>query len=428
MELINVYRQAYSGLSREVWLFSLAMFINRSGSMVLGFLALYLAEVLKLSIGSVGLVFSIYGMGSICGAYLGGRLTRRFGPIRIQILGLILSGPCYMAIPWFDDFYSVALMIFLMSLFSESVRPANSVAVARFSNPQNQTRSFGLQRMAVNLGFSIGPAVGGFLAMIDFSLLFIVDGAFSIAGGLFLAAAFRKEIASEQGTINFQLGSPSQADENLPLNSFPSVPAKVPVLDPCDARTVRLSNSPWRDPFFLTFLILLLLVMIVFFQFTITYPRFLTDHYGLSKPQLGILYGINTLMVVAFEMLLLNAVARFAILKVIGWGALLTCFGFGILPWGSSFAFAVLAMGILTVGEMLLMPLATTFSAQRGNGRDQAMYMSYYAMLYSLAAIMGPLIGSAMYEIDPARIWYYAIGIGLTVFVGMRCLRQRIGN
>ena len=420
MELINVYRQAYSGLSREVWLFSLAMFINRSGSMVLGFLALYLAEVLKLNIGSVGLVFSIYGMGSICGAYLGGRFSRRFGPIRTQVLGLILSGPCYMAIPWFGDFYSVALMIFLMSLFSESVRPANSVAVARFSNPENQTRSFGLQRMAVNLGFSIGPAVGGFLAMIDFSLLFIVDGAFSIAGGLFLAVAFRKEIVSEQGTISNKDDSASQPNENLPLNNSPTVPLNV--------TSVRMSNSPWRDPFFLIFLGLLLLVMIVFYQFTITYPRFLTDHYGLSKPQLGILYGINTLMVVAFEMLLLNAVARFAILKVIGWGALLTCFGFGILPWGASFVFAVLAMGILTVGEMLLMPLATTFSAQRGTGRDQAMYMSYYAMLYSLAAILGPLIGSAMYEIDQARVWYYAIGIGVTVFIGLRCLRQRIEN
>ena len=180
------YRDAYSGLSPEVWVLSIALLINRCGSMVLAFLTLYLTQRLGFTILEAGAIFSVYGLGSMAGVYLGGRLVQPLGAVRVQMLGLILSVPVYFLMPTLTSWTSIATGMFFLSMVVSSVRPANGVAIAQFSDPSLQTRAFGLQRMAGNLGFSIGPAIGGVLAEIDFVWLFIVDGISTGVGGLFL--------------------------------------------------------------------------------------------------------------------------------------------------------------------------------------------------------------------------------------------------
>ena len=180
------YRDAYSGLSPEVWVLSIALLINRCGSMVLAFLTLYLTQRLGFTILEAGAIFSVYGLGSMAGVYLGGRLVQPLGAVRVQMLGLILSVPVYFLMPTLTSWTSIATGMFFLSMVVSCVRPANGVAIAQFSDPSLQTRAFGLQRMAGNLGFSIGPAIGGVLAEIDFVWLFIVDGISTGVGGLFL--------------------------------------------------------------------------------------------------------------------------------------------------------------------------------------------------------------------------------------------------
>jgi MFS family permease len=411
--VIKAYREAYGGLPAEVWALAAAMLINRTGSMVVSFLTLYLTQRLGWSVSAAGSIFSIYGFGSIAGVYLGGRLLGRLGVIKVQILGLLAAGPCYILVPWFDDWYGVAAAVFLMSLFSEMVRPASNVAIALLTPPEKRTQAYGLQRVAINLGFSIGPAIGGLLTLIDYNWLFWVDGCFSMMGGLFLLSYFRgrPEVLS-QATKSPQISPPADASglTGPGETSFAKGTAGL---------------SPRSDPFFLSFLGLYLLALLVFYQFTVTYPKFMTEHYGLNEPQIGMLYAINTLLIVTLEMLVINYFRKFELLSMIGLGACLACWGFGILPFFASLPIAILAIAVLTFGEMLMMPLATTFVAERSQGKDQGRYMSYYAMTYSLAAITAPFIGANLYEIDRNRIWYFALGIGVVVWTGLICLNKR---
>ncbi len=303
--IYHAYRDAYGGLSPEVWVLAIALFINRCGSMVLAFLTLYLTTQLGFSITEAGAIFSVFGLGSIVGSYLGGKLIKPIGAVRMQIIGLLLSTPMFFLVPVFQTWAGIAGGIFLLSVFSESVRPASNVAFTQFTSPELQTRAFGLQRMSLNLGLSVGPAVGGLLAEVDFVWLFVVDGVTTFLGSMFLLWYFGfRRFAKNNAAAELQ----KKSEQN------------------------QATGSPLADLKFVCFLILILLVSLVFFQFHATYPKYLEDHYRLTKPQIGFLFAVNTVIIVVFEMLLVNFVRRFSLLRTVGWGCFFSCVGFGILP------------------------------------------------------------------------------------------------
>ena len=396
----KAYRDAYGGLPIEIWVLSLALFVNRCGAMVLAFLTLYLTNELGFTMFEAGTIFSVWGLGSLTGAWLGGKLVRPLGAVRMQIFALLISVPCLLAVPLFTTWWGVAGIVYLFSVFTESVRPANGVAVAQFAEEELQTRAFGLQRMAVNLGFSVGPAIGGFLANIDYVWLYVVDALTTGFGAviLFWHFGFRKYAKDEKAAAKQK-----NAEQNV------------------------VAGSPLKDAQFVLFLLLMLSVSLVFFQFHATYPKYLEDHYQLSKPEIGLLFSVNTLLIAAVEMLLLNWVRGFSLLRLIGWGAFLACAGFGLLPLGNTFLFCVLSMVVITSGEMFLFPIGSGFVAKKSAGRDQGLYMSWYAMMFSTAGTLAPMIGTAAYEYNPHLFWYISAGLGVMVLAGFQLL-ERFGT
>ncbi len=394
--IIQAYRSAYCGLPREVWMIAAALFINRSGTMVLPFLALYLTGEMQLGDAAAGRMISVYGLGSIVGAYLGGRLCAAVGAIRLQTVCLFATVPAFLMVPLFQTWEGIAASVFLLSLFAEAVRPASATAVAQFTKPELQTRAFALQRMAANLGVSIGPAVGGFLATVSFVWLFVADAATTLIAALAMLWFFGlRRHASKKTAEN----EPAQAYRN---------------------------GSPVRDPMFLLFLGLILATATVFFQFHATYPLYLRDHYRLTKPQIGLIFAINTVVIVIFEMLLVNYVRRWPLIITIGWGCLLSCLGFGILPLSRAGWFCVFSMLVITLGEMLATPLATGFVAQRSAQGNQGLYMGWYNMTFSLAFLLAPTMGAGIYQWNRDAFWYIGIAIGCFVLAGFYWLASRL--
>ncbi len=191
--ILLLYKNAFGGLSKPAWMMSVVMLINRSGSMVTPFLSIYITDMLGYSLQEAGIILSIYGMGSVCGAYLGGWLTDKIGHFRVQFVSLTLGGSLYFLLLNLHQFAYLAAGVFILSLVNDSLRPANSASIAHYAKPENMTRAFSLNRMAINLGFSVGPAVGGMLAALSYRWLFVVDGATCIAAGLFFFLYFRKQ-------------------------------------------------------------------------------------------------------------------------------------------------------------------------------------------------------------------------------------------
>src|SRR5215510_12781494 len=150
---LKTYVNAYSGLSKSTWLLSLVMLINRSGTMVIPFMTLYLTSPqMGYSIAQAGIVFGLFGLGAFTGAFLGGKLTDKIGFYPVQLITLMGGGVLFMILGQMKSYGLICLFTYLLSFVNEAFRPANSTAIAFYSKEENRTRSYSLNRLAINIG------------------------------------------------------------------------------------------------------------------------------------------------------------------------------------------------------------------------------------------------------------------------------------
>lgn len=198
----------YRGLSKEVWLLALTTLINRAGAMVVPFLSLYLTKYLNFTMGQVGWIMTFYGLGSLVGVFAGGKLADRIGYYKVMYFSLFLTGIAFFVLQFITSFYFLCIGIFTLTAIADAFRPAIWVAMADYSKEENRTRSVTLIRLAINLGFSLGPAIGGLIITnLSYQSLFWVDGLTCIfAAGLILRYLYQKssvnKIKSENQKVN----------------------------------------------------------------------------------------------------------------------------------------------------------------------------------------------------------------------------------
>jgi predicted MFS family arabinose efflux permease len=371
--LVALYREAYRDLPPEIWRLALVAFINRSGTMVVPFLVLWLTGERGFTTAEAGLFLTLYGVGALAGTYLGGWASDRVTPRRLQIGSLAASGVLFFLLGTCHGALPIGLTLVSVAVAGEAFRPANATSLTRWSTPEVRSRSFALRRLAVNLGMTFGPAAGGFLALYSYTWLFALDGATC----LFAAVAMHRMLGDE-----------------------PRPEPEVPQGDETPTR------SPWRDGPFLVFLGLLGLITLVVFQFATTWPLTLRDLYGMPENRIGLLLAVNTLLIVAFEMVLIHAVQELDPVRVMAVGTLLLGGGFALLPFGSSFGFASLTVVVWTVGEMLTFPLSESVTATRAGLRNPGSYLGLFATTFGLSFTVAQALGPWIYQIwGPRTLW-----------------------
>ena len=399
MQILKSYTNSFKGLSQEVWMLSVVMLINRSGSMVLPFLGVYMTDYLRFSLESAGLVLSFYGIGSVLGSWLGGYLTDKFGEYYIQSWSLFLSAPIFLIIPFFPSVEMMAVLIFLQSTISDTFRPANSVAITKYAKPQNLTKAFSLNRMAVNLGFSIGPALGGILSGISYNFLFIVNAIAALSAGVIYVIFFRK-----RNTI-FQ-----KQKKMLPVETF-----------------TEKGRSPYRDFSFLFYSLLCTVFAICFFQFFNTIPLFYKEVAKLSQSTIGFVLGYSGFIIVLLEMPLVSIAERtLKMHQVLFAGIILSGLSYLLLVLGSSIPLLVLSMTILSVGEIWALPFMSTVTAMRAGLGSKGAYMGLNGIAFSVSFIITPFLGTYIvshFGFDV--LWYGSFTVLLiTAFLIFRIVKR----
>lgn len=399
MQILKSYTNSFKGLSQEVWMLSVVMLINRSGSMVLPFLGVYMTDYLRFSLESAGLILSFYGIGSVLGSWLGGYLTDKFGEYYIQSWSLFLSAPIFLIIPFFPSVEMMAVLIFLQSTISDTFRPANSVAITKYAKPQNLTKAFSLNRMAVNLGFSIGPALGGILSGISYNFLFIVNAIAALSAGVIYVIFFRK-----RNTI-FQ-----KQKKMLPVETF-----------------TEKGRSPYRDFPFLFYSLLCTVFAICFFQFFNTIPLFYKEVAKLSQSTIGFVLGYSGFIIVLLEMPLVSIAERtLKMHQVLFAGIILSGLSYLLLVLGSSIPLLVLSMTILSVGEIWALPFMSTVTAMRAGLGSKGAYMGLNGIAFSFSFIITPFLGTyivSRFGFDV--LWYGSFTVLLiTAFLIFRIVKR----
>jgi len=373
------YKQSFSGLPREAWHLSFIVFVNRSGTMVLFFLSLYLTRKLNYSIADAGRLISLYGLGALAGSLLGGWLSDKIGSARVQFLSLFFNGIGFIVLSFLYQPLWLGLALFVTAALGESFRPANSTALAEVCPPEKRSRGFALNRLAVNLGISVGPAVGGFLATVDYKFLFWVDGVTCILAALLLLFIFDVKRTYR--------------------------PAKT---------TDKSASivSPYRDLTFLFLLSLLFLTGLLFTQFFNTWPLYLRESYFLREDQIGLLVALNAVLVSIFEMPIIHRFEKKNPFSVILPGAILLFAGFAILPFGNGWLYGAFTVIVWSIGEMLVFPLTGGYIANRAQDSNRGTYMGLFSFVFSLSFVFGPSIGSAIYSRFGGDFLWFLSGIG----------------
>ena len=351
------YINTFSGLSKEVWWLALITLINRAGTMVIPFLSLYLTEDLDFSLKDVGWIMSAFGLGSVAGSWLGGKLTDKIGYYKVMVRSLLSTGVLFIALQFLNTFASLCIGIFLVMLVADMFRPAMFVALSAYSKPENKTRSVTLIRLAINLGFSAGPAIGGLIiTTIGYSGLFWIDGITCILATLVLF---------------------------LVLN-----PKKAKVLDDV---SIENPDSAYKDNAFLIFLVAMFLFGFIFLQYFSTMPLYYREAHILTEFEIGLLLGANGFFIFIFEMPLIKWLenTRYTKSSLMFFGAGLTALSFLVLNITTWSGILIVGMFLMTVGEMIAFPFSNAFAMQRAKKGNQGEYMALYSIAFSFAHIFG---------------------------------------
>jgi MFS family permease len=377
------YREAYSGLPRDAWVLSLILFIDMSGTMVIFFLSLYLTRRLGFTVFQAGQVLSAYGFGMLFGALLGGQASDRIGSRTTQQLCMFGAGLSLFALGMSRSFAAVFLGVLLYGLFSSALFPAIASGMAEICAPGVRSRGFVLNRLASNLGATIGPVVGGFLAGHDFRLLFWVDGATCVLAGLAFFVLFPRGRA---------VVPPAAPEGSVPRPAW------------------------WKDTALLAALAGTVGISLVFNQLWGTFPIYARTVYSLPESLIGPLFAVNTVIIVLFQMILTHGVERFPLGRVAAVGAVFLGLGFGLMPFGRGWFYGAMTVAVWTIGEMLFIPTITTIVSLRATDESQGRYQSLLSLAFGLGFIIGPSLGTRVYErFGGTALWLGTAGLAAVV-------------
>ena len=365
--------------------------------MVLLFASLYFTRELHFSIAEAGLIMSCYGFGSVLGSYAGGWLTDRKNIFNIMVASLLMSGSILFLLLLTKSPILISLIIFLYAFTSDMFRPANSKAIAIYSRPENLTRSVSLVRLAVNLGFSVGPAIGGFIALyLGYKWLFVLDAFTSYAAAIMLYIYLPKKVENK-----------TETDHTVLADS---------------------STSAYRDWVYLAFIFLVACYGICFFQLFASIPQYFAKVCNYHEDVIGLLLALNGLIVVVIEMPLITRIGqRKQTFPFIIAGTLCIPVALFILMEGQGMIiWAVIYTLMITLAEIFAMPFMMNFSISRPKKERQGQYSALYSISYGIANIAAPSLGLGIadkYGFN-TMFWFFIV-MSIFTAIGFRILQKK---
>jgi len=365
------------GLPRPVWLLVAGTFVNRFGSFVLVFLVLYVRH-LGHSTAAAGLAASAYGAGGIASSLLGGWLADRIGRRNAIALSMFSSAAAMLGLSEARPLATIVALSVVVGLTTELYRPASAALMADLVASEQRVAAFGLWRFAINLGFAIGPLVGGLLAQRSFFLLFAGDAATSAVFGVLALAAL------PQGR---------RTEAHLEVRGEA-------------ARTIA------RDRRFVLFLLASVLGAFAYFQSQTTFALQVVDD-GHSRATYGALVALNGLAIVLVELPLISVTQRLRRVPVLAAGLALEGIGFGLIPASGTAAWLAVTVLVWTLGEMVFSPVAAAYVADISPEHLRGRYSGAWGLSFGIALVLAPSLGALVYSASHAALWVACLACGL---------------
>lgn len=368
--ITDLYIKSFAGLKKEVWLMAAMMFVNRMGTLIMPFLTLYTTQELGWSIIESGVATTCFGAGGLVGSIIGGWLTDRIGYFKVIFFSLIFGGVAFFSLQYFTDFYWLCGMLLLSSSISDTIRPAVMTGVTMLSGEDTRTRAISMLRMAFNLGFAIGPAIGGLIiAVTSYKWIFILDAITCMAAAVFCYYFVRNSVMSN---------------------------VHETMVQKAEAKQTNTAKSPYIDFPFMMLMVFSMMMLIPFFQIISTLPLYMKVDLGLGEKFIGAFFAVNGLLIFIFEMPIVHTTeTKWKLFPAMALGSLLVGISMIVLYYPILGVIGIFLYSVLVAfGEIISFPFISSVTIRRTNKANIGQYMGIVSMMFSLSVILAPISGT----------------------------------
>lgn len=390
--MIQRVRAIYGEYPDRFWVLAGARFIDNIGrTLVFPFFALYVTHKFNVGMAEAGLLLAVFSVASFAGNMIGGGLTDRFGRRRMIIFGLIISAMSSISMGLVNDLNLFFVLAAFVGVLSDIAGPAQTAMVADLLPEPKRAEGFGAMRVAGNLSWIIGPTIGGLLATHSYLLLFILDAILS----LITAAIVYRSIP-----------------ETMPVRSDTT---EVESLQ----QTFRGYTRVLADRVFLAFLAIAVIMNLVYIQLYSTFSVYLRDARGIGPQGYGLLMTLNASLVVLTQFWVSRRTRRRPPMLMMALGTCFYLVGFTLFGVVWSYPLFVAAMMLVTIGEMIVMPVSQAVAAQFAPDVMRGRYLAAFGLAWAVPSAVGPwAAGLILDRYNPALVWYLGGGLSAIAVLG----------
>lgn len=395
--MLTKIRQAKNEYPSQFWLMAFGMLIGTMGSsMIWPFLVIYVSETLAVSLIVVTSMMTINSLADLTFSFIAGPLTDKIGRKGVMVTSLAGNGLCYLLMSMAGSIPAFAILMGLRGAFHPLYRVGSDAMMADMVPAEKRADGYAILRMSNNLGIALGPAIGGFVTSASYAVAFYIAAASLISFSLLLLF-FARETLQKETQVSV---------ERERFGGYGQI---------------------FRDKPFINFNLIFTLTTITASMIWVLLAVYAKENYGISEKMYGFIPTTNAIMVVTLQILVTRFTKRRRLIPVVAFGAFLYASSNLIIGIGSSFGAFWIAMVVMTMGELILVPTATTYVANLAPADKRGRYMSIHGMTWGVAMGIGPLLGGFLSDtISPHAPWFGTGAIGLTSVLLFLLVAKRI--
>ena len=346
--------------------------------MIWPFLVVYISEELTLPLTTITSLITINAVMSLSSSLIAGSITDKIGRKWAMVISLAVNGVTFLLMIPANTYGQYAVLMALRGIFQPLYRVGSDAMIADLVPAEQRSDAYALTRLSKNVGIAMGPALGGVIATTSYGITF------SIASG---------------ATIFFSI--------LIALFAFETLPDAARKVQERFVENLKGYEKIFKDRIFTSFIAGFTLRQISGSILWILLGAYAKANYGLAENLYGLIPTTNALMVVFLQLYVTRKTSRYSPLKIMSLGTLLYGLGVGSIAFGTGFWGFLISMVVVTVGELMVIPTASTYTANRAPENMRGRYMSLLALTWGAGSMVGPLMGGFLNDnISPASIWY----------------------
>jgi len=376
---LNKFKFFYKQYPKQYWLLVLGTLVNSLGvSLVWPFLTIYLRAKLGLPLTTITSLISLDASMVLLSSFIAGPIIDSFGRKWVMVIGMAVNGLGYLLMGQADTYWTFAILMILRGTFTPMYHIGADSMVADLVPEEKRLDAYSVTRVINNLGFALGPTIGGIIAGRSYSLTFLITFA-SLTAISLMIAIFMHETKPETAT-----GSQSSG-----IRKFEGM------------------ASAFKDSFFLKFCGAFTLTKIASSLLFTLLPVYAKENYAVPESQVGWIMLTNGMMIVIFQYFVTHSMRKFPIIPIMGVSAIMYAIGMVSITMGSRIEHFLISMAICTIGELMLMPTSSALVANIAPEDKRGRYMSVFNLSQGVGRGIGPITGGFLSDtFAPVMIWF----------------------